>query len=127
LISRITVSEAICDYETSKIFRTIASTQPNTDILITHLKLTRKQYYRRISRLIKAGLVKRQNGRYFLTAFGKVICVAHIDLETKIQTALKDYWKLRAIDSMDISSREEHDSVVSTLIDNQEIKSILLK
>lgn len=121
-----TVSEAISDYETSKIFRTIASTQPNTDILITHLKLTRKQYYTRISRLMKAGLVKRQRGRYFLTAFGKVICAAHIDLEAKIEAALKDFWKLRAIDSMDISSREEHDSIITTLIDNQEIKSILL-
>jgi hypothetical protein len=98
LISRMTVSDAISDYETSKIFKTIASTQPNTNILITNLKL-RKQYYTRISCLITAGLVKRKR---------------------------VDFWKLRAIDSVDIPSREQHDSIITTMIDNQEIKSILL-
>jgi predicted transcriptional regulator len=37
------------------------------------LKLTKKQCDSRISRLIKAGLVTRQKGRYFVTAFGKVV------------------------------------------------------
>ena len=51
-----------------------------------------------MSSLIKTGLVKRQKGRYLLTAFGKVIYSAQIDLETKIENALDNYWKLKAID-----------------------------
>jgi len=127
LISKIAILEAISGDGASNILRSIASSQLTSDILITQLKLTRKQYYTRISPLTEAGLVKRQKGRYFLTAFGRVIYNAQMDLETKIESALKDYWKLKAIDSMDISSRKEHDSIISTLIENQEIKSVLLK
>ena len=80
-----------------------------------------------MSSLTKAGLVKREKGRYLLTEFGKVIYGAHVNLESKIESALNNYWKLMAIDSMKISSRQEHNEVISALIDNQEIKSILMK
>ena len=76
---------------------------------------------------MKVGLVKRQKGRYLLTAFGKVIYSAHIDLETKIENALNNYWKLKAIDSLEMPSREETDKVISVLIENEEIKGILTK
>ena len=67
-------------------------------ILITKLKLTRKQYYSRISKLTNAGLVKRQKGRYLLSAFGKVIYRAHMNFEERIESALGIYWKLVALD-----------------------------
>jgi hypothetical protein len=35
--------------------------------------LTRKQYYVRISRLMNAGLIERYNGKYSLTALGRVV------------------------------------------------------
>ena len=76
---------------------------------------------------MKAGLVKRQRGRYLLTAFGKVIYSAQMSLEAKIESALNNYWKLKAIDSLEMPSREENDKVISMLIDNQEIKEILIK
>ena len=71
--------------------------------------------------------MKRQKGRYLLTAFGKVIYSAQVNLETKIENALTNYWKLKAIDSLEMPSREETDKVISVLIDNQEIKGILTK
>ena len=80
-----------------------------------------------MSGLIKAGLVKRQRGRYLLTAFGKVIYNAQMSLEGRIESALNNYWKLKAIDSLEMPSREENDKVISMLIDNQEIKDILIK
>jgi len=80
-----------------------------------------------MSGLIKDGLEKRQRGRYLLTAFGKVIHSAQMSLETKIESALNNYWKLKAIDSLEMPSREENDKVISMLIDNQEIKGILIK
>jgi hypothetical protein len=127
LTSKLAVLEAITDKTTSNILKTIASAASNSDILITELKLTRKQYYSRMSSLTNAGLVKRQRGRYLLTAFGKVIFSAQKSLETKIESALNNYWKLKAIDSLEMPSREENDKVISMLIDNQEIKGILIK
>lgn len=127
VVSKIALLYATSDMIASNIFKSIASAHSNSDFLITQLKLTRKQYYSRMSSLTKAGLVKRQRGRYFVTAFGKVIYSAHIDLETRIESAIKYYWKLKAIDSLEISSREERSEVISVLIDDEEIKSILMK
>ena len=76
---------------------------------------------------MKIGLVKRQKGRYLLTAFGKVIYSAQIDLEAKIENALNNYWKLKAIDSMELTSHQERNKVISVLIDNQEIESVLIE
>jgi predicted transcriptional regulator len=127
MVSKISLLFAISDKKSSNIFKSIASARSNTDILITQLKLTRKQYYSRMSRLIQAGLVKRQKGRYLLTAFGKVIYSAQMNLEAKIENALTNYWKLKAIDSLEMPSREETEKVISALIDNEEIKSVLMK
>ncbi|HYT03080.1 MAG TPA: hypothetical protein VEL70_09220 [Candidatus Acidoferrum sp.] len=126
-ISKLTVLQATSDKRATNILKNIASSDSNSDILITQLKLTRKQYYSRMSSLIKAGLVKRQNGRYLLTAFGKIIYSAQVDLETKIENALNNYWKLKAVDSLEMPSREERDKVISILIENDEIKGILTK
>jgi hypothetical protein len=62
VISKNAILDAISDKRASDIFRSIALANSNSDILITQLKLTRKQYYSRMSSLIKAGLVKRQKG-----------------------------------------------------------------
>src|SRR6266571_5015961 len=126
MVSKISLLFAISDKKASNIFKSIASAGSNTDILISQLKLTRKQYYSRMSRLLQAGLVKRQKGRYLLTTFGKVIYNAQMNLEAKIENALNIYWKLKAIDSLEVSSQEENAKIISALIDNQEIKSVLL-
>jgi predicted transcriptional regulator len=127
MVSKISLLYVFSDKEASNIFKSIASAQSNSDILITQLKLTRKRYYSRMSRLIQAGLVKRQKGRYLLTAFGKVIYSAQLDLEVKIENALNNYWKLKAIDSLEMPSREETEKVISVLIENDQIKSLLMK
>jgi predicted transcriptional regulator len=127
MISRITISNAITEKKSFDIFRTIASMHSNSDVLITRLKLTRKQYYSRMSLLLKAGLVKKEQGRYLLTSLGKVIHSAQLDLEAKFESALDNYWKLKAIDALQMSSGEERTKIISALIDNQEIKSVLLK
>jgi hypothetical protein len=46
-----------------------------------------------MTRLLTAGLVKRQDGRYFLGAYGNVIHDAQ-------PNALENYWKPKAIDSL---------------------------
>ena len=125
-ISKLSILDAISDKGASNIFKSIASLDSNSEILITKLKLTRKQYYSRMSVLLKAGLVKRYKGRYFLTAFGKVVYNARVNLEAKIEDAISNYWKLKAIDSLEMPSGEETEKVISVLIDNQEIRGILM-
>lgn len=106
MISKLNILNAISNAKSFNIFKYIASAHSNSDILITRLKLTRKQYYSRMSLLIKGGLVKKEKGRYLLTALGRVIYSAHLNLEAKLQTALDNYWKLKAIDSLQVSSEE---------------------
>ena len=127
MLSKLAILDAISEKRGSDIFKSIALATSNTDILITELNLTRKQYYSRMSNLVKAGLVKRQNGRYLLTSFGKVISSAYLNLEAKIDIALDNYWKLKAIDSLEMPSREETGKVICALIENEEIKSVLMK
>ena len=75
--------------------------------------------------MTKTGLIKRKQGRYSLTAFGKVV----YDSEKAIENAFNIYWKLKALDSIGISNelpREEYTKIVDTLIDNYEIKDVLI-
>jgi hypothetical protein len=88
-----------------------------------------KQFYFRVSALINAGLVKRDKNRVFsLTSFGKVVYNA-ISL---VELAASNYEKLKAIDSvqailcMDKTANDDSFKVVDTLIDNRQIKDILL-
>ncbi len=80
----------ISDNKSLLIFKTIfLASGDSGENLRTQLNLTKKQYYSRISRLTKAGLVKRQKGRYFVTAFGRVI----YDAQRLLGSAVKNYWK----------------------------------
>jgi hypothetical protein len=124
LISKVTILNAIFDRRASDIFKCVASTGSNSKLVRAHLKLTRKQYYSRMSLLIRAGLVKKEEGRYLLTIIGKVISCAQLNFEAKLESAFDNYWKLKAIDSLE--SFEERNNIISVLIDDEEIKTILL-
>jgi len=58
------IIKAISDVKSLELFRIVALTKLDTDILISKTKLTRKQYYLRMSSLNEADLVKRKNGKY---------------------------------------------------------------
>lgn len=121
------ILNAISNEQTLDLFKAIAQTSANNDILTKKIKLTRKQYYSRMSRMIKVGLIKRKNGKYFLTSLGKIVYEA----QAMIENALNDYWKLKAIDSLEGALNielptEERSKILDTLIDNHHIKEILL-
>ena len=118
------VLTAISDKESLELFRFIAADNEDSDGLRTKTNLTRKQYYSRLSRMTKAGLVKRKKGKHSLTAFGKVI----YDAQTIVERAVNNYWRLKAIDSLEISSdlpEEERIKLIDSLLDNNHIKEIL--
>jgi predicted transcriptional regulator len=114
---------AISDDKSLVLFNTIALASGDTSILISRLNLTRKQYYSRLSDLINAGLVRRMNGKYFVTSFGKVVYKA----QELIGMAAQYSSKLQAIDSVESPKfpAAELSKIIDTLIDNSEIKEIL--
>jgi len=118
----------ISDNKSLLIFKTIfLASGDSGENLRTQLNLTKKQYYSRISRLTNAGLVKRHKGRYFVTAFGRVI----YDAQRLLGSAVKNYWKLKAIDSLGVANdnkipTEERTKIINLMIGNPQIKEILL-
>ena len=118
------ILESISDEKALGLFKTIALAKPDSEILITKTQLSRKQYYSRMSVLMRSGLVKRNKGRYALTAFGKVV----YDIEITIEIALENLWKLRAVDLVQVEealSKEEQTKILDTLIDSAKIKDVL--
>ncbi len=126
MVSVVEILEAISDVKSLKLFNTIATKGGNSEDLSVQLKLSRKEYYSRMSRLMKTGMVKRKNGKHFLTAFGKVV----YDAQVTVKKAVESYWKLKAIDSIDLSDEitvKERDKIIQTLVDDVEIREILSK
>ena len=59
-----------------------------------------------------------------MTAFGKVV----YDAQTTIEKAVNSYWKLKAIDSLEMSEdlpNEERLKLIDNLLDSKDIKEIL--
>ena len=121
------IIQIISDDKSVLLLQTIFLASGDTSkVLRTRSKLGRKQYYSKMSRMSKAGLVKRQKGRYFVTAFGKVIYDAH----RLLVSAVKNHWKLEAIDSLGnqilLLPKEERVKIIERMIGNQQIRQILL-
>ncbi len=120
------VLRSIADDKSLELFRTVALETIDSKNLKNKTKLTRKQYYSRLSRMTRTGLVRKKNGKYILTTFGKIVYESQLTVEN----ALNNYWKLKAIDSLETSNelpKEEQQKLIETLLDNQEIKEILVR
>jgi hypothetical protein len=121
------VLRAISDDKALAIFNTVAlAADSGGSILLRGLKMTRKQYYSRMSAMIDASLITR-SGSYFLTSFGKVVYEAQM----LIGRAQQSYWKFKAVDTIESSSNntltpEERDRLISSLIVDDGLKGILL-
>jgi hypothetical protein len=53
------------------------------------LKMSRKQYYMRLSKLMKAKMIQRKSGKYLLTPFGAVIYGVHLEFVKAIDEHFK--------------------------------------
>jgi predicted transcriptional regulator len=118
------VFESLSDNVSLELFTTIAHESINSVLLRNKIKITRKQYYSRLSKMMKAGLIKRSSGKLVLTAFGKIVN----EVQTTVLNASKNQWKLRAIDSIELSDelpKEERKKLLESLIDNRQIREIL--
>ena len=122
------VLKKISDDKALTLFNTIAISNGDRYLPLKEMNLTTKQYYSRIAGLVDVGLIKRNNGKYFLTLMGKVVYQSQM----LIGKTLSYYWKLKAIESVETSSnieipKEELAQLINALIDNHQIRDILKK
>ena len=122
------ILKKISDDKSLTLFNSIAVSNGDKYIPLKEMNLSTKQYYSRVSGLINTGLIKRQKGKYSLTLLGKVV----YDTQMTIGKTLTYYWKLKAIESVAMSSdvrlpKEELTQLINALIDNHFIKDILIK
>jgi hypothetical protein len=123
------ILKKISDDKALTLFNSIAISDGHGDIPLREMNITTKQYYSRISGLMNAGLIRRDNGKYSLTLVGKIV----YDALLNIGKSLSYYWKLKAIESIEMSSpgaglsKEELTHLINTLIDNHFIKALLIK
>ena len=119
------VLKAISDDKALTLFNTVALSTGKTDMLLSTMNLTRKQYYSKMERLSKQGLLVRKGGRYYLTTLGKVL----YELQSTLGVALDNYWKLKAIDSLltpPALPEFELNKMIDTLLENNDLKKLIL-
>ena len=117
------VLSAIADAKSLFIFQSVAPGCVESDAILKKTNLTHKQYYSRISAMVGAGLVAKKNKKYRLTSLGRVV----YGLQITTQNALNNYWKLRAIDSLDDISEQELGQVIENMIGDQNLRELLTK
>jgi hypothetical protein len=119
----------ISDERALLLFNKIVLSDNNNDrfISLKEISLSSKQYYSKVSGLLKAGLIKRYKGKYIPTSLGRVV----YDSQMIIGEALSHYWKLKVIDQIEISDSdlptEGITRLINALIDNHRIKDVLMK
>jgi hypothetical protein len=122
------VFKVLSDQETERLFKIIIDFKDaESQILIVELGLSKRQYYDRINNLLKAGLIRRQKGRYEQSSFGKVI----FSLYKIAEKASGIYWKLEAIDNIKMSDKShlaefDYMKIIDILLNDVEIKEIFL-
>ena len=124
------ILKAIADDKALNLFNKIALADKENGCIpsLKEMQLSVRQYYSRMSTLMKAGLIKRNKGNYHLTILGKTVYDAHMS----IGIALNNYRKLKVLESVQSSSsgqltKEEFIKLIDILINNHQIKDMLYK
>jgi predicted transcriptional regulator len=127
LVSTVEVLHAIYSDSALIIFKTVATQSIDSKTLKSKTKLTRKQYYSGIYKLIRASLLQRRGGKYRLTTLGEIV----YNSLNLIENGIDIYWKLKTIDALKASESNmptsEHKNLIDTLIEDKQIKEIIVK
>jgi DNA-binding HxlR family transcriptional regulator len=124
-----TVLSAISDKQNLELLLLISTLEiedRNSFFLSKKLDLSRKQLYHKVRKLNKAGLIRRNLGSYYLTAFGIVISQSI----RVIDDGLRAYSSLKALDVINISkqvTKEEITKLIEALVKDEKVKNILKK
>ena len=119
------ILNSISDGKSLDLFRSIAKGSVESEVLKETKAMSRKQFYTRTSQLLQAGLIKRSKGNFSLTSLG--IIVYHAQLV--IEAGVNNYWKLKAIDSIESSGQiveQERVKIIKTILDDNTVQNILV-
>ena len=119
------IIHSISDGKSLDLFRSIAKGNVESEVLKETKGLSRKQFYTRTSQLLQAGLIQRSKGSFSLTSLG--IIVYHAQLV--IEAGVNNYWKLKAIDSIESSGEivgQERVKIIKTILDDNTVQNILV-
>ena len=97
-----------------------------SDFLQSQTKVTRKQFYSNMSRLVnKTGLVLKKRGHYTLSNYGKVV----FHSLNIINRGSECFWALKALDSTDLSPSvipsDKMLEISASLIEDKDIQKIV--
>ena len=109
------VLTALSDTKSIYLLSKIALAEVDSQSLLSETSLSAKVFYSRMSRLWKVCITSRKNRKYSLTSFGKIVYDAQ-DLKA---TALNNYWRLSALDSVDMIDAlpiTEYNKISDTLL-----------
>ena len=118
------IFNSLSDEQSILLFTTIATKSISSVELRSKISLTRKQYYSKLSRMIRVGLIKRKSGKLVVTTLGKIV----YELQKVVQDAYNNHWKLKVLDSIEMSEelpREERKKLMDNLIEDSRLKQIL--
>lgn len=119
------ILHSISDGKSLDLFRSIAKGSVESEVLKETKGLSRKQFYTHTSQLLQAGLIQRSKGSFSLTSLG--IIVYHAQLV--IEAGVNNYWKLKAIDSIESSGQiveQERVKIIKTILDDNTVQNILV-
>ena len=95
-ISVLEILASISDEKSLTLFNSIAAKGISIDDLSNQHNMSRKQYYLRISKFTETGMIKRKNGKYILTMFGRVI---H-EVQLILLDLINSHWQSKCSESL---------------------------
>ena len=105
------ILRSIADDKSLLLINTLATLEQDSRGLKDIGQLTQKQYYSRLSNLVKCGLITRNGGKYYLSSFGKVVCA----VIQEIVNAVNYFWQLKALDAINEADQKDFKEVESYL------------
>jgi hypothetical protein len=105
---------------------TDSSVETTSGFFLSQTKVTRKQFYSNMSRLVnKTGLISRKHGRYVLSNYGRVVFHS-LDI---INRGSKYFWALKALEKDEFSAgdipAEQILEISARLIKDKDIQKIV--
>ena len=104
---------------------TDSSVKTTSEFILSQTKVTKKQFYNNISRLVnKTGLISRKHGLYILSNYGRVVFYS-LNI---INRGSKYFWVLKALDNDEFSSSipaEQMLEISARLIEDKDIQKIV--
>jgi predicted transcriptional regulator len=122
------ILRSIVDDKSLLLINTIAALEQDSRSLKDIGQLTEKQYYSRLSNLLKCGLITRYRGKYYLSSFGKVVCA----VIQEIASAIDYFYQVKTLDSINEANQKEfkevdsYSKLIDSFIHDVKIKEFLL-